>query len=320
MVLLVVGATGTLGRQIVRQALDEGYEVKCLVRNFQKASFLREWGAQLVKADLTGPDSLPPCFEDVDAVIDAATSRPAEKEGIYDVDWHGKVSLIQAAKEAGVDKFIFFSIFGAGKYPDVPLMEIKSCVEEFLKESGLNYTIFRPCGFMQGLIGQYAIPILERQSVWVMGEAGAIAYMNSQDVAKFAVKALKSPAADNATFPLAGPRAWGAYEIIRLCERLSEQRASVSQMPPALLRGARNVAAFFQWTWDLADRLAFTEVSASGDVMDAPMDDVYEAFDIDKEEITTLEGYMQEYFTRIMKKLKELDFESGKSAKKKVPF
>ena len=320
MVLLVVGATGTLGRQIVRQALDEGYEVKCLVRNFQKASFLREWGAQLVKADLTGPGSLPPCFEDVDAVIDAATSRPAEKEGIYDVDWHGKVALIKAAKDAGVDRFIFFSIFGAGDYPDVPLMEIKSCVEKFLEESGLNYTIFRPCGFMQGLVGQYAIPILERQSVWVMGEAGAIAYMNSQDVAKFAVKALKTPAAEKSTFPLAGPRAWGAYEIIRLCERLSDQRASVSQMPPALLRGARNIAAFFQWTWDLADRLAFTEVSASGDVMDASMESVYDAFGIQQDEITTLEDYMKEYFTRILKKLKELDFESGKSAKKKVPF
>ena len=173
---------------------------------------------------------------------------------------------------------------------------------------------------MQGLVGQYAIPILERQSVWVMGEAGAIAYMNSQDIAKFAIKALKLPAAENETFPLAGPRAWGAYEIIRLCERLSDQRASVSQMPPALLRGARNIAAFFQWTWDLADRLAFTEVSASGDVMDASMDEVYSTFGIDKSEVTTLEDYLQEYFTRILKKLKELDFESGKSAKKKVPF
>ncbi len=320
MVLLVIGATGTLGRQIVRRALDEGYEVKCLVRNFQKASFLREWGAQLVKADLTGPDSLPPCFAGVDAVIDASTSRPAEKEGIYDVDWHGKVALIKAAKEAEVDRFIFFSILGAGEYPDVPLMEIKDCAERFLKESGLNYTIFKPCGFMQGLIGQYAIPILERQSVWVMGEAGAIAYMNSQDIAKFAVKSLKLPAAENATFPLAGPRAWGAYEIIRLCERLSDQRASVSQMPPALLRGARHIAAFFQWTWDLADRLAFAEVSASGDTMDAPMDEIYQTFGIDKSEVTTLEDYLQEYFSRILKKLKELDFESGKSAKKKVPF
>ena len=320
MVLLVVGATGTLGRQIVRRALDEGYEVKCLVRNFQKASFLREWGAQLVKADLTGPGSLPPCFEDVEEVIDASTSRPAEKEGIYDVDWYGKVALITAAKEAGVRRFVFFSILGAGEYPDVPLMEIKDCVEAFLKESGLTYTIFRPCGFMQGLIGQYAIPILERQSVWVMGEAGAIAYMNSQDIAKFAVKALKLSAAENKTFPLAGVRAWGAYEIIRLCERLSEQNANVSTMPPALLRAARKVAAFFQWTWDLADRLAFTEVSASGKTLDAPMEEVYETFGIDKSEITTLEDYLQEYFTRILKKLKELDFESSRDAKKKVPF
>ncbi|MGB5916413.1 MAG: NmrA family NAD(P)-binding protein, partial [Phormidesmis sp.] len=253
-------------------------------------------------------------------VIDASTSRPAEKEGIYDVDWHGKVALIKAAKAANVERFVFFSILGAGEYPTVPLMEIKDCVEAFLRESGLNYTIFRPCGFMQGLVGQYAIPILERQSVWVMGEAGSIAYMNSQDIAKFAVKALKLPAAENKTFPLAGTRAWGAYEIIRLCERLSEQNANVSNMPPALLQGARNVAAFFEWTWDLADRLAFTEVSASGKTMDAPMDEVYETFGIDKSELTTLEDYLKEYFTRILKKLKELDFESGRDAKKKVPF
>ncbi|NEP15798.1 MAG: SDR family oxidoreductase [Leptolyngbya sp. SIO4C1] len=320
MSVLVVGATGTLGRQVVRRALDEGYEVKCLVRNFQKAAFLREWGAQLVRGDLRKPETLPEALTDVSYVIDAATARPNDAANIYEIDWDGKVALIQAAAEAGIERYVFFSILNCDKYPHVPLMDIKHCTEKFLAESGLNYTILQPCGFLQGLIGQYAIPILEKQAVWVMGEAAPIAYMNTQDIALFAVKALKLPATNQQTFPLAGTRAWGAYEIVRLCERLSGQDAKVSTLSLGLLRGVRKVARFFQWGWDLADRLAFAEVSADGKPLDAPMEEVYQTFEIEKKDITTLEEYLQEYFSRIMKKLKELDYERDKESKKKLPF
>jgi uncharacterized protein YbjT (DUF2867 family) len=321
MSLLIVGATGTLGRQVTRRALDEGYEVRCLVRSLRKAAFLKEWGAELVQGNICNAESLPPAFVGVTAVIDAATTRPTDSLSVKQVDWDGKITLIQAAKAAGVDRYVFFSILDAEKYPDVPLMEIKRCTEAFLAESGLNYTILRPCGFLQGLIGQYAIPILEKQSVWIMGETAPIAYMDTQDIAKFAVHALKVPETVDRSFPIVGSRAWGPYEIVRLCERLSGQEAKITRMPIGLLRTVRQMARFFQWGWNLSDRLAFTEVVANGKPLDASMEETYAVFGLDPKSMTTLEAYMQEYFDRILKKLREIDYEKERAKKKKkTPF
>ena len=323
MTILVVGATGTLGRQVVRRALDEGHKVRCLVRSPKKAGFLREWGAELVPGNLCQPQSLPPALVGVSAIIDAATSRPTDSLTIKQVDWDGKVALIQAAKAAEVDRFIFFSLLDAEKYPDVPLMEIKRCTELFLAEADLNYTVLRLCGFMQGLISQYAVPILEGQAVWVTGESSPIAYMDTQDIAKFAIRALSVPATEKQTFPVVGSRAWGAEEIINLCERLSGREARVTRMPINLLRTVRRVSRFFQWGWNVADRLAFTEVLANGKPLTASMDEVYRIFGLEPQEATTLESYLQEYFSRILKKLKEFDYEKTKTKKqtpKRTPF
>jgi D-arabinose 1-dehydrogenase-like Zn-dependent alcohol dehydrogenase len=101
--ILVVGGTGTLGRQVVRRALDEGYEVRCIVRpRLSPADFLRDWGATTVQADLTDPSSLPAALVGVSAVIDCATARP--EESTDKVDWEGKVALIQCAQAMGIQR------------------------------------------------------------------------------------------------------------------------------------------------------------------------------------------------------------------------
>lgn len=322
MTLLIVGATGTLGRQVARRALDEGYQVRCLVRNYRKAAFLKEWGAELVPGNLCDPGSLPPALEGVTAIIDAATAKATDSLSVKQVDWEGKVALIQAAVAADIKRFIFFSFLDAEKYPQVPLLEIKRCTELFLAESGLNYTVLKPCGFMQGLIGQYAMPILDSQAVWVPGASSAIAYMDTQDIAKFAIRALSVPETEKRTFPVVGPRAWEADEIIRLCERLSGKQAKVTRTPISILRLASQVAKWFQWTWNISDRLAFAEVLATGKPIKAAMDDVYSVFGLDPAETTTLESYLQDYFSRILKKLKELEYEQAKTKKRtqKIPF
>ncbi len=317
MKILVVGGTGTLGRQIVRYGIDQEYSIRCLVRNRSKASFLKEWGAELVKGDICKPDTLTEALEGIDVVIDAATARATDSQSIKDIDWEGKVNLIQACSKANIDRYVFFSILNAKDFDNVPLMNIKHCTEKYLEESGLNYTTLRLAGFMQGLIGQYGIPILDNQAVWVSGENTPIAYMNTQDIAKFAIKAVETPETANNTYPVVGTRAWTADQIIELCQKLSSKQAKISRIPLSLLRFLRGLTRWFKWTVNTSDRLAFAEVLASGKPMDADMEKVYETFGLDPKETTTLESYLQEYFDRIMKKIKEIDYEKSKMKKRK---
>lgn len=311
MSILVVGATGTLGRQVVRRALDEGHQVRCLVRSYSRAAFLKEWGAELVGGDLCDPETIAASFADgsVTAVIDAATARATDSLGIRQVDWQGKVNLIQAAKTAGVDRYVFFSILNADRHPNVPLMSIKHCTELYLAQLGMRYTILQACGFLQGLIGQFAIPILEKQLVWVPDRNSPTAYINTQDLAKFAVRALAVPETEKRSFPIVGPKAWGADEIVTLCERLSRREAKIARTPSALLGFFRQTARWFQWSLNVADRLAFAEVLSAGEPLTADMTETYKLFGLDPSETTTLEDYLDEYFSRIMKKLREIDYD-----------
>jgi uncharacterized protein YbjT (DUF2867 family) len=312
MTLLIVGATGTLGRQITRHALDQGLKVKCLVRNPQKAAFLKEWGADLVIGSLTKPETISKALEGVTEVIDAATTRATDTARIKTVDWNGQVTLIQAAERAEIQRFVFISILNSEKYPTVPLMDIKYCTEKFLAQTSLNYTILKPCGFFQNLIAEYAIPLLENQTIWVGAEDSPIAYMNTQDIAKFAVKALSVTGVERQSFPVAGTKAWSPSEILRQCERFSGRTARTARMPLGAVRFARNLALSFEWGWSFAERVAYVEVQASGVPINADMQATYEIFGINPDDLTTLESYLQEYFGRILRKLKELDYKEPK--------
>ena len=93
MQVLVIGGTGTLGRQIAKTAIAAGHQLRCMVRTPRKASFLQEWGCEITQGDLLDPESLAYSLEGVDAVIDSATSRPDDTKSVYDTDWEGKLNL-----------------------------------------------------------------------------------------------------------------------------------------------------------------------------------------------------------------------------------
>lgn len=304
--ILVVGGTGTLGRQVVRRALDEGYEVRCIVRPRQNpADFLRDWGAITVQADLTDPSSLPATLVGVSAVVDCATARP--EESTQKVDWDGKVALIQCAQAMGIRRYMFTSIFNCDRHPEVPLMNIKAATEDFLaSQSQLPYTVLRLCGFHQAVIGNYAVPILEDKSVWGTSDDSRTAYMDTQDVARLTLAALRSDECAGRTLTLSGPAAYTTREVIDMCEEMSSSNAKVTSVPTWLLRATRNILKSADWARDAADRLAFAEVLANNESWSAPMEDTYALLGVDPASITPLDVYLREYFSRIMKKLKEV--------------
>lgn len=316
----MVGGTGTLGRQIARRALDDGHQVRCMVRTPRKASFLQEWGCELTRGNLLQPDSLDYALDGVDAVIDAATSRPDDPKSIYVTDWDGKVNLLRACERADVKRFVFLSLLGAHRHRSVPLMDIKACTENFLESSDFDYTILQGAAFMQGVISQFAIPVLESQTVWVSGSPTAIAYMNTQDVARFAVAALDRPETIRNSFPVVGPKAWNSGELVQFCERCTGKSARVFRMGPAPILALQAIASFFEPAVNIAERLAFAEVTGSGQSLDAPMESTYAAFGLDPSETTSMESYLREYYDTILKRLREMEADLDKDAKKKLPF
>jgi uncharacterized protein YbjT (DUF2867 family) len=309
MSLLIIGGTGTLGRQMVLQALMKGYPVRCMVRNFRKANFLKEWGVELVYGDLTKPETLPPCFKGITAVIDASTSRPNEPESLKNVDWDGKIALIEAAKAANIQRFIFFSAQNVEQFENIPLMKLKYGIEKKLEASNVPYTIFRLTGFYQGLIEQYAIPILENLPIWVTNENTYIAYMDTQDIAKFTMRALQIPQTMNQTFFLSGLKGWVSSEIIILCEQLAGQTARVQRVPLIILKLVSNFFGFFEWGQNISDRLAFVEILNSENNFSKSTFDLYKMFKVDSEEIVQLDDYFLEYFIRLLKRLRDINFE-----------
>jgi uncharacterized protein YbjT (DUF2867 family) len=308
MTILIVGATGTLGRQIVSQAVELGYPVRCLVRNVKKASFLSNLGAELVYGDLTLPETLPFALRGITVVIDAATFRATEEvASLREVDLIGKVALIKAAKCANVKRFIFFSIANNREFTQIPLMRLKSSIESTLHNSGIPYTIFQISGFFQGIISQYAVPILDQQPILSTRDTSPISYINTQDISTFCLRSLLLDQTTNKTYVLGGQKSWLSGEIISLCEKLSGQTATVRFFPLFILRFLINFTSFFKWGWDITDRLEFIDVLGKSQNQNSPVSETFEIFNF--YDLLPLETYLQEYFSTILKKLRTLNYD-----------
>ena len=102
----------------------------------EPGGFSQRLGATTVSADLTKPETLPPAF--VDPIVDASTARP-EEDSYTSI---GKRRIrFKSAAAMGIQKYVFYFIDKCKKYREVPLMNMKYAVEEYLKASGMNFCV-----------------------------------------------------------------------------------------------------------------------------------------------------------------------------------
>lgn len=235
-----------LGGEVCRQLSMAGKPVRALVRPTVGSSRLAEMqkaGYELVNGDLKDPVSLRAACRDAQAVVSTASSTFSRQPGdsIDAVDRVGQLSLVEAARSAGVQHFVYISFPPMAE--DFFLQRAKREVEQAIVASGMTYTILQPTFFMEIWLGEKAGFDIAGRRVRIYGSGEkAISWISFTNVAEFAVRSLDNTAVRNATIPLGGPEALSQFDVVRIFEEMSGQAFTLDYLLESVLRNAKAAA------------------------------------------------------------------------------
>ena len=225
--ILVTGASGTVGRPVLEEVAKTGKPVKAMYRSAEDARNAPA-GVATAIADFAEKASLAKALQGIDTIYLVCSPIPqlVELEN----------NVIQACKQAGVAYVVLNSALGAGDYPkSFPSWHRQ--VEDKLKASGLPYAILRPNSFMQN-IAAYMAPSIRAQSAFysAMGDA-KLSLIDVRDIAVIVAKALTNPAAfAGKTIELNGPEAFSYAEIAGKISRVAGRTVQYVDIPEAAQR------------------------------------------------------------------------------------
>jgi uncharacterized protein YbjT (DUF2867 family) len=231
--ILVVGATGDLGGAVMRTLLSKSKSVRVLVRPQSNYKPLIDMGAQAVIGDLKNRISLDPACKDIEILITTATSaKRGGDDNPKTVDLEGNRNLIDAAKVAGVKQFIFVSANIADSNSPNPLMQAKGATEDYLRSSGVPFTIIAPDAFMEIWVAMVVgMPALAGQPVTLVGTGNRKhSFISSFDVAKFIIASINNPAAINQKLVLGGLEPLSFREVVAIFERFLGRKIPVQSV------------------------------------------------------------------------------------------
>jgi uncharacterized protein YbjT (DUF2867 family) len=237
--ILVVGATGLVGLEICRRLAERGERVRALVRttsSAEKLDALKQWGAELSVGDLKDPGSLARACTGVSAVISTASSTLSRQAGdsIESVDDEGQLNLVDAAKAAGIERFIFVS-FRHPDGPSFPLAAAKVRIENAI--ASMNFTTIQASWFMEVWLSPALGFDYVNAAARIYGPGTSpVSWVSFRDVAEMCVLSLKHPAAERRTLEVGGPDALTPLQVVALFEKIGGRPFKLEHIPEEALR------------------------------------------------------------------------------------
>jgi (4-alkanoyl-5-oxo-2,5-dihydrofuran-3-yl)methyl phosphate reductase len=205
--ILVTGATGTVGSEVVKQLLDAGEKVRVLVRNPAKAAEKLGPNVEIARGDLERPETLDAAFAGVDKafILSAGEDVPKLEGNAY-----------AAAEKAGVKHIVNLSVQGADMEPGIALARWHRASEEKLKATTMAWTLLRPGNFSSNAL-MWAESIKSQGAVYYPTGEGKTVPIDPRDIAAVAVKALTTPGHEGKAYNLTGPEALsGAEQVAKI--------------------------------------------------------------------------------------------------------
>jgi NADH dehydrogenase len=223
-VILVTGATGFVGSNIIKELVSQGYQVRGLVHSQRDFERLKGLPIETVTGDITNFDSLTKPFEGVQTVFSCVGIIYETKSANFDsIHVLGTRSLVEMALKNKVRHFIHTSALGTRPNAVSRYHQSKFRAEQIIQDSGLTYTIFRPSilfGPEDDFVNRFARMLKYNPVFPLVGEGKSrLQPLYIKDLARCVVASLKTPEAKNKIFEIGGPRAMTLLEILEAVKK-----------------------------------------------------------------------------------------------------
>ncbi len=213
MTILLVGAYGKLGSNILKALVNGGHNV---IAADLVTRIIPEIEGKYIskKVDATDQATLSGLCDGVDAVITTVglTSTSATLTN-HEIDYQGNLNLLNEAKKAGVKKFAYISVIKADSDNSVPMLYAKYMFEEELKTSGIPYVIYRPTGYFYD-IAKVFMPMIEKGEVTLLGKKPV--YANVIDTTDLADYILLHLSDTNKSYDVGGTETYSYEEMVSM--------------------------------------------------------------------------------------------------------